>query len=31
VVIFSMPCEGTLDYDRVKALLGDYVRIDKLD
>jgi len=28
VVIFSMPCEGTLDYDRVRALLGDYARID---
>jgi len=27
-LIFSMPCEGTLDYDRVFALLGDYANID---
>jgi ferredoxin len=30
VVIFSMPCEGTLDYDRVCALLGDYARLDDI-
>jgi ferredoxin len=28
VVIFSMPCEGTLDYDRVCARLGEHARID---
>ena len=30
VVVFSMPCEGTLDYDRVAAQLGDYARVDKV-
>jgi len=29
--IFSLPCEGTLDYDRVSTLLGEYSRIDMID
>ena len=30
VVIFSMPCEGTLDMGRVDAELGRYTRIDEV-
>jgi coenzyme F420-reducing hydrogenase delta subunit/ferredoxin len=28
VVIFSMPCEGTLDYERVRAATGDPAKIE---
>ncbi len=30
VVIFSMPCEGTLDMGRVNSVLGRYTRIDDI-
>lgn len=31
VTIFALPCEGTLDYDKLRAVIGDPARIESVE